>query len=173
MKKILLIGFLLVLLLVVGCLDQKKKVGEDCTKNGDCSSGNCTNFYCKASNIGEYCGNTSDCTAGTCSNNYCTLINAKGTCTQDADCSTGSCYTGKCFKKDDALCELNKAANPYWFWISLTGLLVLVIGIWFNTGGASKIEVNPSSGWFSIAGPLLIGVGLMILGIMFLVFAFC
>jgi hypothetical protein len=82
-----------------GCHIQKKGVGEDCKKNGDCDSGQCASGACvEKKGEGEECEKDGDCVSGSCSDSKCTAPkkDADEACDADDDCASGSCADGKC-----------------------------------------------------------------------------
>jgi hypothetical protein len=82
-----------------GCKAKKKAEGDDCHRNGDCESGQCSGGLCvDKKGEGEDCDADADCASGTCSDSKCTAPK-KGSdesCDSDDDCSSGTCKDGKC-----------------------------------------------------------------------------
>jgi hypothetical protein len=82
-----------------GCHVQKKGGGEECKKNSECESGQCTEGACvEKKGDGENCEKDSECSSGSCSDDKCTAPKkgADEACESDDECASGTCADGKC-----------------------------------------------------------------------------
>jgi hypothetical protein len=82
-----------------GCHIQKKGGGEECKKNGECESGQCTDGACVEKKAdGEDCSKDTECASGSCSDDKCAAPKkgADESCEDDDECASGSCADGKC-----------------------------------------------------------------------------
>ncbi|MBV9948861.1 MAG: hypothetical protein JOZ69_18580 [Myxococcales bacterium] len=82
-----------------GCHQQKKSSGDDCTRNSQCESGECSGGKCIEKNgEAEECEKDSECASGTCADGKCTAPKKLGgeSCESEDDCASGVCRDGKC-----------------------------------------------------------------------------
>jgi hypothetical protein len=83
-----------------GCHASKKDVGDDCDKNDQCSSGQCTAGKCAEAEKkggGAACEGDDECASGSCSDNKCSDKKGGGEfCENDNQCTSGSCEDSKC-----------------------------------------------------------------------------
>ncbi len=136
-----------------GCGGAKKHGGEDCSKDADCDSGQCSDDKCvDKKGTGEDCGNDSECNSGTCSSGKCAGKKAEGDeCDSDEDCDSDKCSEGKCSASSSSSGKVPK------LWIGIGGqwdiyflpgandvCLLTSKGLAVNTAGYSCID--PSSG---------------------------
>ncbi len=82
-----------------GCRVQKKGGGEECKKNSECESGQCTEGACVEKKAdGENCEKDSECSSGSCSDDKCAAPKkgADEACESDDECASGTCADEKC-----------------------------------------------------------------------------
>ncbi len=82
-----------------GCHATKKSGGDECHRNGECESGQCSGGMCvEKKSEGDDCEKDSECASGTCADSKCTAPKkaADEACDSDDDCASGSCKDSKC-----------------------------------------------------------------------------
>lgn len=70
--------------------------GKQCDYDSDCSSNNCYNNKCYATDNGNPCDYDSDCNSNNCYSNCCYGNGAGNPCDYDSDCDSNNCYNNKC-----------------------------------------------------------------------------
>jgi hypothetical protein len=136
-----------------GCGGAKKHGGEDCSKDADCDSGQCSDDKCvDKKGSGEECGSDSECNSGTCTSGKCAGKKAEGDeCDSDEDCDSDKCTEGKCSASSSSSGKSPK------FWIGIGAqadiyflpgandvCLLTAKGLAVNSAGYSCVD--PSSG---------------------------
>ncbi len=96
----------------------KKNIGENCTKNDECTENNCLNnkcfYYHGFTDFGGDCSNSSRCASLNCQNGKCTngkFLNGD-MCDDNRNCQSNNCVNWKCTTKVTLKIKLNhKACN--------------------------------------------------------------
>jgi hypothetical protein len=70
--------------------------GTNCDQDSDCSSLNCFDQKCYATDAGNPCEQDSDCSTLNCYESCCYDTGAGNPCEQDSDCSSLNCFENQC-----------------------------------------------------------------------------
>ncbi|MFO0600176.1 MAG: hypothetical protein U0228_33010 [Myxococcaceae bacterium] len=69
---------------------------EACSYSTQCSSGNCTDSYCRGNGLGARCNYSTQCTSGNCTDGCCRGNSAGSKCNYSTQCTSGNCSNGRC-----------------------------------------------------------------------------
>jgi hypothetical protein len=121
-----------------GCGGKKKHGGDDCAKDSECESGQCSDDKCvDKKGSGEDCGSDSECNSGTCSSGKCAGKKAEGDeCDSDEDCDSDKCTEGKCSASSSSSGKSPK------LWIGIGAQ----VDVYFLPGADDVCLLNTSSG---------------------------